>query len=84
MEDAHICQPSVPLPDGSDVAFFGVFDGHGGELVALYCEKHYVETLLGTPAFQQGNFHQALVDVNFLIDDQLRTPQVNAVWRARR
>ena len=34
MENAHICQPSVPLADGSDVVFFGGHGGHGGELLA--------------------------------------------------
>ena len=81
IEDAHICQPSIPLSDGSDVVFFG---GHGGELVTFYCERHPIETLLGTPAFQEFNFKEVMEDVSMLIDDQPRTQQVNSVRHAHR
>jgi len=41
MEDAHICLPSL-AKDGlwKDVAMFGVMDGHGGEQVAKFAERH--------------------------------------------
>mmetsp|Transcript_80863 Transcript_80863/g.187755 ORF Transcript_80863/g.187755 Transcript_80863/m.187755 type:complete len:365 (+) Transcript_80863:71-1165(+) len=38
MEDAHLTVPN--LPGQSDVAMFGVMDGHGGEQVARFCERH--------------------------------------------
>ena len=31
--------------DSEDKALFGVFDGHGGREVAVYCNKHYEDIL---------------------------------------
>lgn len=38
MEDAHLAVPH--LGNGGEVAVFGVMDGHGGEHVARFCERH--------------------------------------------
>lgn len=38
MEDAHIC---LTLP--GNVSMFGVLDGHGGEEVARFCQRHLPE-----------------------------------------
>jgi len=46
MEDAHICLPSLRA-DGywGSTGLFGVMDGHGGEQVARFCERHLPEEL---------------------------------------
>jgi len=36
MEDAHICESELGF---SDLALFGVFDGHGGSEVAKFCKE---------------------------------------------
>ena len=41
-EDAHL--HILDIGDGN--ALFAVFDGHGGEQVAMFCERHFPETLL--------------------------------------
>lgn len=38
-EDAHIANPKYS--DNQNKAVFGVFDGHGGREVAVYCNKEY-------------------------------------------
>ena len=38
-EDAHIANPK--FNDDPKKAVFGVFDGHGGREVAVYCNLHY-------------------------------------------
>lgn len=38
MEDAHVAIPH--MPHMQDMALFGVMDGHGGEQVARFCERH--------------------------------------------
>ena len=55
MEDSHIAYPNmaevvreyanVPLPpvDLSDIALFGVFDGHGGAYEFIYMSSELVE-----------------------------------------
>jgi serine/threonine protein phosphatase PrpC len=39
MEDAHISNANYL--DSNDKALFGVFDGHGGREVAIYCNLNY-------------------------------------------
>lgn len=46
MEDDHI-QMLTLAPDLSHLSLFGVFDGHGGEMVAHYMAKHFPSHLLG-------------------------------------
>lgn len=53
MEDSHIAALDV---GGEDVAVFGVFDGHGGQEVALYVEKHFVEELEKSKSFKKGDY----------------------------
>jgi protein phosphatase 1G len=43
MEDSHIAE--LNFQEGCSL--FGVFDGHGGQEVALYVKKHYKKVLTG-------------------------------------
>jgi len=43
MEDAHCIELS--LPKHSDVAFFGIFDGHSGSLCATYMAEHLFKNI---------------------------------------
>jgi len=43
MEDAHVANSKFLADENK--ALFGVFDGHGGREVAVFCNKHY-ETIL--------------------------------------
>ena len=67
MEDAHITALDV-IPG---VSIFGVFDGHGGQEVAIYVEKHFIEELKKLENFKKGNYKQALIEVFLLIDKML-------------
>ena len=40
MEDAHIAHVNI---DNTGVSIFGVFDGHGGQEVALFVKNHFKE-----------------------------------------
>ena len=44
-EDAHVA--NIKFLDNPNKALFGVFDGHGGREVAVYCNMHY-ESILGS------------------------------------
>ncbi|KAM0890581.1 hypothetical protein ACQ4PT_026944 [Festuca glaucescens] len=58
--------------DGSDrTSFFGVFDGHGGHRVALYCSRKFHTELVNDPDYQ-NNLHTALEHVCFRIDQTLK------------
>lgn len=47
MEDAHV-QLLELSPELSHLSLFGVFDGHGGDMVAHYVAKHFPQHLLQT------------------------------------
>ncbi|KAF6818464.1 protein phosphatase [Colletotrichum sojae] len=76
MEDAHTTVLDL-LTMGSDEAkkhdsklsFFGVFDGHGGDKVALFAGEHIHEIIKKQETFKQGNYEQALKD-GFLATDR--------------
>lgn len=75
MEDAHTAildlQNGEPKPTtkAQRVSFFGVYDGHGGERVAVYSGANVHKIIAKQPAFQEGAFEQALKD-GFLATDR--------------
>lgn len=70
MEDAHIAIPR--LPRWRDTAVFGVFDGHGGEQVARFVERHLPEELAG---HHPEDLHTALVKSFQHMDKMLMDPR---------
>lgn len=58
-------------------AFFGVYDGHGGEKVAIFTGERLPKILAQNPLYQSGDYIQALkdtflaTDVAILNDDEL-------------
>lgn len=72
MEDAHNCVPNVTDED----SLFGVYDGHGGSEVSLYCALHFSDTLKDLKSYQGGNYEGALKEAFMIIDKELLEPQV--------
>ncbi|KAA8494284.1 putative protein phosphatase 2C 60 [Porphyridium purpureum] len=91
MEDAHIAhlnlqqgrtnddKGTAAVSEGSmkanRAALFGVFDGHGGREIALFCKRHFARELRSSAAFQSGDFEQALRDVFHRMDEMIRDEQ---------
>jgi len=46
MEDAHICISDLGA-ENAGISIFGVFDGHGGKEVALFCREHMPDQVRG-------------------------------------
>lgn len=78
MEDAHatileLNQKGQNSPNGAEnnehVAFFGVYDGHGGEKAAIFTGLRLHELVALTEAFSRGDYVNALKD-GFLLCDQ--------------
>lgn len=79
MEDAHACvldlkphdkEKDTEVTDSSTrISFFGVYDGHGGEKVALYAGENLHKIVAKQDAFMHNNFEQALKD-GFLATDK--------------
>ena len=57
-------------PAASDVriSFFGVYDGHGGDKVAIYTGENLHKIIAKQEAFKNKNFEQALKDGFLAID----------------
>lgn len=72
MEDAHL----VHALDDLGSALFGVFDGHGGKEVALYCAKHFVNVLENTPSMAVHNPRAALKECFLTLDESLKREDV--------
>ncbi|XP_014557011.1 hypothetical protein COCVIDRAFT_37536 [Bipolaris victoriae FI3] len=75
MEDAHAtvldfnADDTKGTPTDKRLAFFGVYDGHGGDKVALYAGEQLHKIVAKQEAFKQGDIKKALQD-GFLATDR--------------
>lgn len=79
MEDAHVAILDLQVEDAvkdfkaasveDRLSFFGVYDGHGGDKVALFAGENIHKILAKQDAFKKGDFEQALKD-GFLATDR--------------
>lgn len=79
MEDAHVAILDLQVENGTKefkpaskedrLSFFGVYDGHGGDKVALFAGENIHKILAKQDAFHKGDFEQALKD-GFLATDR--------------
>ena len=78
MEDAHTAVLDLQV-EGDEKAkaaaadhrlsFFGVYDGHGGDRVAVFAGENIHNIIAKTDAFKKGEIEQALKD-GFLATDR--------------
>lgn len=76
MEDAHTAvldllasHPHDAKDHPQKLSFFGVFDGHGGDKVALFTGENIHTIIARQDTFKTGNYEQALKD-GFLATDR--------------
>ncbi|KAF1921835.1 protein phosphatase-like protein 2c [Ampelomyces quisqualis] len=77
MEDAHACildlKAHIHNAQATDadkrLAYFGVYDGHGGDKVAMYTGEHLHEIVAKQEAYRSGDLKKALQD-GFLAADR--------------
>jgi len=83
MEDAHITISDLG-GEGAGISLFGVFDGHGGKQVALFCREHMPGLVLGQMAeqLQGGGWEErpealgaSMRNSFHSVDDMLREPE---------
>lgn len=78
MEDAHAAVLDLQPLEGTEelkpaaadvrISFFGVYDGHGGDKVAIYTGDHLHKIVAKQEAFKKKDFEQALKDGFLAID----------------
>lgn len=78
MEDAHATILDLQTDNGKAIkpasvddrlSFFGVYDGHGGDKVALFAGENIHQIVAKQEAFKKGDVEQALKD-GFLATDR--------------
>ena len=77
MEDSHTTVLDlIPSPTDDEakthtgkLSFFGVFDGHGGDKVALFAGENIYKILQKQDSFKKGEYNQGLKD-SFLATDR--------------
>ena len=79
MEDAHAAVLDLQVEKGGKdfsaasvedrLSFFGVYDGHGGDKVAIYAGQNIHKIVASQETFKKGDFEQALKD-GFLATDR--------------
>lgn len=76
MEDAHTTVldllanfPLAQKSHASKISFFGVYDGHGGDKVALFAGENVHKIVAKQESFKKSNYEQALKD-GFLATDR--------------
>lgn len=78
MEDAHsavldlkpeTADGTVQTDSKTRISFFGVYDGHGGDKVAIYAGENLHKIIAKQDAFKANSFEQALKD-GFLATDR--------------
>ena len=78
MEDAHAAILDLQALEGDEelkpaasdvrISFFGVYDGHGGDKVALYAGEQLHKIVAKQESFKNKDFEQALKDGFLAID----------------
>uniref|UniRef100_A0A7S3ERI7 protein-serine/threonine phosphatase n=1 Tax=Haptolina ericina TaxID=156174 RepID=A0A7S3ERI7_9EUKA len=85
MEDDHV--QILSLPQVPDCSLFGVFDGHGGDMVAHYAARHFPDVLQNTKLIAPNMPHEDFVAASTkafetalmqIDDDMLHLPQVES------
>jgi len=71
MEDSHVA--NVKFMGTQNKALFGVFDGHGGREVAIFCQNHYEEILEKEKQMEDQGQQQEWLRTSFLnVDVEIR------------
>ncbi|KAF7488466.1 Putative protein phosphatase [Sarcoptes scabiei] len=74
-EDAHVARLHF---DGEDTAFFGVFDGHGGEEVSRYCALYLPDFIRDCSLYKENKISEAIEECFLRFDRKLLEPDVQA------
>ncbi|KAL4284505.1 hypothetical protein GQ457_16G000400 [Hibiscus cannabinus] len=68
MEDAHAAYPDLD----ASTSFFGVYDGHGGKVVAKFCAKYLHRQVLKNEAFAAGDIGISVQRAFLRMDEMMR------------
>ncbi|KAE7997217.1 hypothetical protein FH972_001870 [Carpinus fangiana] len=67
MEDAHAAYPDLD----SSTSFFGVYDGHGGKVVAKFCAKYLHQQMLKHEVYAAGDLGSSVQKAFLRMDEMM-------------
>ncbi|XP_061364420.1 probable protein phosphatase 2C 60 isoform X2 [Gastrolobium bilobum] len=68
----HLCKHAAHLDLDASTSYFGVYDGHGGKVVAKFCAKYLHQQVLKSEAYIAGDVGTALQKTFFRMDEMMR------------
>eukprot|EP00193_Tetraselmis_chui_P017729 CAMPEP_0177793156 /NCGR_PEP_ID=MMETSP0491_2-20121128/24920_1 /TAXON_ID=63592 /ORGANISM="Tetraselmis chuii, Strain PLY429" /LENGTH=737 /DNA_ID=CAMNT_0019315643 /DNA_START=296 /DNA_END=2512 /DNA_ORIENTATION=+ len=78
----------LSLGGNEEAGLFGVFDGHGGQEVALFVAKHLLAEFEQCESYRQQDYRQALHDVFLRLDEMIadkeRWPELRELAECKR
>ena len=74
MEDTCL---AIPNFDGNDNSIFGIFDGHGGSIIAQFVACNIENILKNSKYYKNSNCEKALIDSFIIIDELLKNKDVD-------
>ena len=76
MEDYNFYSTNIVPNSDKKIDIFGIFDGHNGPEVAKYISTNFLDVLLSSPSFKEGNYSESLKETFIKIDNSLNTEKV--------
>ena len=73
MEDASIAL----LNFDTKSSLFGVFDGHGGNLISNFVCQNFEKILLNNEKYKKGQIEESLIETFIKFDDLLKNPEID-------
>lgn len=67
------CTAFSYLEGDPELAFFAIYDGHGGTGVANYLKDHLHEFILDQAEYKEGNIEESVLKAFLQVDEELRT-----------
>lgn len=71
MEDSHIVDLNISDDEKEHLAYYCVFDGHGGSSVAQFCGSQFSKILQKQDAFKKKSYNEALIQSFIATDEEL-------------
>ncbi|PRP81319.1 protein phosphatase 2C [Planoprotostelium fungivorum] len=88
MEDSHIVIddvrkefPDITFSGEEKIAYYAVYDGHGGHRAAAMCSAHLHKSILNDPAFNEGDVEKAIRNGFASTDSLILSTSVTEGWR---
>ena len=73
MEDASI----AILNFDTNSSLFGVFDGHGGNLISNFVSQNFEKMLLNNEKYKTGKIEESLIETFIKFDDLLKKTEID-------